>query len=607
MRPRKLIWQIFPANLLTILLAVVLVSWYGAATLHDFYLDHARKDLQSRAALLAPNVINFIATENNEGLRRYCIQMGRDSGTRITVIDARGKVLADSSEDPAKMDNHRYRPEIEDAFSGRVGYANRYSKTMRETLLYVATPLPVVAEGQEAEAIDHVLRTSISVASLESTFASIKLRSLVAALLVMTFAGVITWVITSNLSKALEQMTRSAAQFAKGDFSEKLLPLERRTASAEIVTLSSSMDRMAELLDEKIQTIVTHRNQLETVFSSMIEAVIAIDNDERVISINDAAAELFGVDRSTSPGKLVQQIVRNTKLQQQIHQVQTSQEAIEDELHIQDIDRERFLQSNIVSLASGVGEHVGVLVVLNDVTHLRRLEEIRRDFVANVSHELRTPITSIQGYVETLLDGAIDDREDALKFLEIVLRQSQRLTTIIDDLLSLSRIEEESREGSIYRDLQPLQPVIEAALQICEVKAEQQKVTLRYECPPNLLALMNATLFEQALVNLVVNGITYSCEGTEIVVTAEEKGGASGKTLRISVADSGCGIDKKHLPRLFERFYRSDKARSRSLGGTGLGLAIVKHIAQAHQGNVEVKSVVGKGSVFTLVLSQEEG
>lgn len=607
MRPRKLIWQIFPANLLTILLAVVLVSWYGAATLHDFYLDHARKDLQSRAALLAPNVINFIATENNEGLRRYCIQMGRDSGTRITVIDARGKVLADSSEDPAKMDNHRYRPEIEDAFSGRVGYANRYSKTMRETLLYVATPLPVVAEGQEAEAIDHVLRTSISVASLESTFASIKLRSLVAALLVMTFAGVITWVITSNLSKALEQMTRSAAQFAKGDFSEKLLPLERRTASAEIVTLSSSMDRMAELLDEKIQTIVTHRNQLETVFSSMIEAVIAIDNDERVISINDAAAELFGVDRSTSPGKLVQQIVRNTKLQQQIHQVQTSQEAIEDELHIQDIDRERFLQSNIVSLASGVGEHVGVLVVLNDVTHLRRLEEIRRDFVANVSHELRTPITSIQGYVETLLDGAIDDREDALKFLEIVLRQSQRLTTIIDDLLSLSRIEEESREGSIYRDLQPLQPVIEAALQICEVKADQQKVTLRYECPPNLLALMNATLFEQALVNLVVNGITYSCEGTEIVVTAEEKGGASGKTLRISVADSGCGIDKKHLPRLFERFYRSDKARSRSLGGTGLGLAIVKHIAQAHQGNVEVKSVVGKGSVFTLVLSQEEG
>jgi two-component system phosphate regulon sensor histidine kinase PhoR len=273
-----------------------------------------------------------------------------------------------------------------------------------------------------------------------------------------------------------------------------------------------------------------------------------------------------------------------------------------DEIIFHDRDGDRFLQTNVVTLSNGLGENVGVLVVMNDVTKLRRLENVRRDFVANVSHELRTPITSIRGYVETLLDGALDIREDAERFLRIVLRQSEGLTTIIDDLLALSRIEEESKQDQIHLEEKLLRPVMEAAIQTCQLKADEAGVTLAIDCPENILVEMNPTLLEQALVNLLINGITYSKQGGTVTAQATAGGDEPKKTVRIVVRDTGCGIAKKHLPRLFERFYRSDKARSRTLGGTGLGLAIVKHIAQAHNGRIEVTSVEGKGSEFILTV-----
>ena len=343
-----------------------------------------------------------------------------------------------------------------------VGKSRRYSKTLDENLLYVAIPLQVSLVQQDVagavEPVNAVLRTSVSVATLDKTLAGIKMRVGMGALAIMLLSGVITLLISRNISRPLEQMTRSAEKFSRGDFSERMLPVAKKTASLEVITLAVSMDRMAELLDEKIQAIVTHRNQLETVFSSMVEAVIAIDTEERIISLNAAAANLFDLDRLAAPGRLVQQVVRNTRLQQQISHTLTTKEGVEDEIILQDENGERFLQTNVVTLSNGVGENVGVLVVMNDVTRLRRLENVRRDFVANVSHELRTPITSIHGYVETLLDGALDIREDAEKFLHIVLRQSERLTSIIDDLLVLSRIEEDARQDNIHLTRWPAVP-----------------------------------------------------------------------------------------------------------------------------------------------------
>jgi two-component system, OmpR family, phosphate regulon sensor histidine kinase PhoR len=605
--PKKLFWQIFPASVLTIILVIVTVGWDGVTFLREFYLEDTEADLQSRAYLISPKVKEFLRDHRTSDLREYCIQAGRSSGTRITVVSPQGKVLADSNEDPQAMENHGQRAEIAGALAGGVGISRRFSKTLRENQIYVAIPLTNIGIGaalENAESkVEAVLRTSVSVAALDTTLNRIRVRIFLGSLALLLFAGAVTLFISRNISRPLEQMTKSAKRFADGDFSVRMLPVVKKTASLEVVTLASSMDRMAELLDEKIEAIVTQRNQLETVFSSMVEAVIAIDTEERVISINDAAAELFGVEKKAAPGKIVQQIVRNVQLQQHISRTLAARESVVDEIILQGEGGDRFLQTNVVILGNGAGENVGVLVVMNDVTKIRRLENVRRDFVANVSHELRTPITSIRGYVETLLDGALDIREDAVRFLEIVLHQSERLATIIDDLLALSKIEEEARRGAIPLAPGPLRPVLEAAAETCQLQADQAGITVVIDCPEQVMAEMNGTLLEQAVVNLLVNAITYSRQGGEVTVEVAVGQAEQAGKVRIIVRDNGIGIAKEHLPRLFERFYRSDKARSRAHGGSGLGLAIVKHIAEAHDGEVVAKSVEGKGSEFTLVVS----
>jgi two-component system phosphate regulon sensor histidine kinase PhoR len=599
-KPKKLIWQIFPANVITLIVAIVLVSWYGATTLQEFYLDETEADLEARAHLLSFKIIDYLKVEDVSGLEEYCVAAGRESGTRITVVKGDGGVLADSNENPEVMDNHRSRDEIKTAFSGAVGSSRRFSRTLDENRMYVAIPLNMTIEGGKEQVV--VLRTSVSVSSLERTLSNIKTRIVFGSFVVLLLAGFVTLLISRNVSRPLEQMKKSAEQFARGNFSERMLPVVTKTASLEIVTLAASMDRMAELLDEKIQAIVTHRNQLETVFSSMVEAVIAIDLEERVISINESAAHLFDVERGTATGKIVQQIVRNVKIQQEVSNTLLTKEPVEDEIILHEGDGDRYLQTRVVNLSNGLGEYVGVLVVMNDVTRLRRLENLRRDFVANVSHELRTPITSIQGYVETLLDGALDSREDSEKFLEIVLRQSHRLNSIINDLLCLSRIEEEARQGDIGREQVQLLLVLQSALQTCQMKADKAGVQLGCTCSEDIILEMNGPLIEQAIVNLVVNAIAYSKVSDSVIISCEKLESEEKNAIKISVTDTGCGIPKEHLPRLFERFYRSDKARSRAVGGTGLGLAIVKHIAQSHGGTVEVESIEGAGSSFSLII-----
>ena len=372
-----------------------------------------------------------------------------------------------------------------------------------------------------------------------------------------------------------------------------MLMTQKRTASKEIASLATAMDRMAGQLDEKIKTIINQHNQLETVFSSMVEAVIAVDLEERIISINQAAAQMFGVERRGAQGRLIQEVIRNVALHQQIERILEKGESFEDEIILNSQPSNTYLQTHVVSLYGGDSRTIGALVVLTDVTRLRRLERMRSDFVANVSHELRTPITSIRGYVETLLDGALDEREDALNFLEIVLRQSEQLEEIIDDLLALSRIEKEAKQSGVAAELQDLRPVLEEAVETCRYKAEERGVSLELDGPEHISLRINQTLIEQALANLLINAITYSEDGQLVMLRAREVEKEGRKRVKISVIDEGIGIGEEHLPRLFERFYRSDRARNRKAGGTGLGLAIVKHIVQAHGGDQGFQSTSG--------------
>jgi two-component system phosphate regulon sensor histidine kinase PhoR len=603
MKNRKLIWQIFPPNLLVTLVAMLAVSWYGSTALQKFYLEQLGFSLQSRAYLLKDRVGELIAADNMAELRDFCRRSGREVSTRITVVDRTGRVLADSNEDPEAMGPHNDRPEIIDAFSGNTGRAIRFSNTLQENMLYVAVPLQGSGGGTASGFSPGALRVSVPVTAIEQTLRNVQTKIALGAIAVVLAAAFVTLFVSRRISRPLEEMKLSAERFSRGDFSQRMSLHRGKSASLEVAALAGALDRMAEQLNERIRTIVRQRNELETVFSSMSEVVLAVDTDERVIKLNKAGASIFAVNEKDVPGRLLQEVVRNIDLQGQIKQILAKQEPLEDEIILQDAEGERFLQTNGTPLHDDSGRNIGVLVVMNDVTRLRRLENVRRDFVANVSHELKTPITSIKGYVETLLDGAIDQKEEALPFLKIVMKQTNQLSAIIEDLLSLSRIEKQSEHKEVELIAAELCPVVEEAVLTCQMKAMGKKITISTRCQEKLRARINFTLLEQAIVNLVVNAVKYSNDGSEVIVRAEEKVEKDGeKRIIISVQDFGIGIAKKHLPRLFERFYRSDKARSRKLGGTGLGLSIVKHIAQAHGGDVAVQSQEGVGSTFFISL-----
>ena len=357
---------------------------------------------------------------------------------------------------------------------------------------------------------------------------------------------------------------------------------------------------MAAQLAEQIAVITQQRNEQEAILESMHEGVFALDTQERVITVNRAAEALLGVVATQAKGRIIQEVVRNVTLQRLVAAAMHSTESATADIVLRGAE-ERFLQATATALRDAQSRDIGVLVVLNDVTQRRHLENIRRDFVSNVSHELKTPITSIKGFVETLRDGALDHREHAERFLGIIARHAERLHAIIEDLLALSRLEQGDESYDIPRSETLLIDVVQAAILDCAAKAEAQRVTVVPTCAAELRAMVNAPLLEQAIVNLLENAITYSNPDSYVWVNARQ----DDDMLVIDVRDQGVGIPHDHLDRIFERFYRVDKARSRERGGTGLGLAIVKHIAQVHGGQVSVTSTVGQGSTFTVYIPRD--
>jgi two-component system phosphate regulon sensor histidine kinase PhoR len=330
----------------------------------------------------------------------------------------------------------------------------------------------------------------------------------------------------------------------------------------------------------------------------MIEGVLAIDARQRIVGLNRAAADLLGVDLDGSIRRPLQDVVRNPDLRRFALKAIDCREPVEDDLVLRG-PRDRTIRLRGTALRDVSGEG-GAVIVLNDVTDVQRLEHVRRDFVANVSHELKTPVASIKGFVETLLDGAADDPADNRRFLGIIARQADRLAAIIEDLLALSRIEQREGAGNLPVEPTLVADVFAAATADCDARAADRSIRLETDCPDSLQADLNAPLLEQAVINLIDNAIKYSDPGRTVRLSAESLTGAGAADLVIRVQDQGCGIDAEHLPRLFERFYRVDKARSRKLGGTGLGLSIVKHIVQAHGGRIDVESVPGVGTTFTI-------
>jgi two-component system phosphate regulon sensor histidine kinase PhoR len=565
----------------------VLVGLYGSQVVRQLYLDDLTHDLEARARLCGKPIGDLVASGQNDRVDAVCKELGQATNTRITVVLPSGEVIGDSNINPHTMDNHKGRPEIRDALAGGVGQIVRYSNTEQEERIYVA-----VALLQEKKTTA-VVRTSVAFTALTHALGVVRDRVVLAALAGVLLHAVVSWVVARRMSRPLEEIKAGAERFAAGELHHRL----PTAGTEEVAALAEALNRMAEQLDERIQTVLRQQNEREAMLSSMEEGVLAVDNESRILSLNQTCAKLLGGTPEKFQGRTIYEAVRKAELLEFIEKTLAGAAPLDGELQIRG-PQERWVSAHGTALHDPQRGPIGVLVVLHDVTRLRHLEDVRRDFVANVSHELRTPITSIKGFVETLLDGAMEDHENASRFLQIMLRQVNRLDAIISDLLALSRIERSSDEQMIELANDSIAAVLHAAVEMCEKKAAAKQIQIVFDCPVELFCKMNAALMEQAVVNLLDNAIKYSDSGSTVDLTA----GREGDDLIIRVKDQGCGIEAKHLPRLFERFYRVDKARSRDLGGTGLGLAIVRHIALAHRGSVGVESTVGVGSTFSLRL-----
>jgi two-component system phosphate regulon sensor histidine kinase PhoR len=589
MRRRRLFWQLYPATLLIALAALAAIALDATMLLRPFYIAHTEDDLESRVQLAEDHIVPLLAAKEYAKTDALCKELGQRSATRFTVILPDGTVVGDSLQSPQQMDKHNDRPEVRDALNTDMskGVSVRKSVTLKETMCYVA--LPVQQRGETLG----VVRASVSMAGIDGALGTITDHILVACLLTAALLAVATLIIARRVVKPLEQLSRHAEWFARGDLDHRL----STASSEEIDGLAETLNKMAADLKDKLDTVVRQRNERDAILSSMVEGVLAIDTDQRLLRMNEAAARLLGIEAARAEGRSLPELVRNIELHKLVAAVIATQQPAEGEIVLRDREA-RFLHVHGTVLRDAPEGRNGALLVIYDITDRKRLESIRRDFVANVSHELKTPVTSIQGYVETLLDGAMDDNEKREKFLRIVAKHTERLHAILEDLLTLARVEQEGEKMQSVLANGPLRGVLEAAVTACGAKAEEKDMQIQLTCPTELTTSMNASLLEQAVVNLIDNAIAYSPPGQKVEVF----GLAGEREIEIRVRDHGCGIGREHLPRIFERFYRVDKSRSRASGGTGLGLAIVKHIVQIHGGRTAVESVPGEGSTFSIFL-----
>jgi two-component system phosphate regulon sensor histidine kinase PhoR len=502
------------------------------------------------------------------------------SGTRVTVITADGHVLADSQSDAQTMENHATRPEIMEAMAKGDGRSIRHSVTIKRDLLYYAV-------RQSASAgPPYILRFALPLEAVDEILNSFRKRLWVASFLILLIAGGISLLLSRSLTGRVERLEEFSRRVADGDFR----PLPRDGSGDALEALGISLNRTAARLERTIHTLTEERNLSSAILGSMVEGVAVVNGSERLVFANSGFAEILGLDVPPTSGSGLVEVVRQTELVEAVRKVLGGEPRVQSEIVTGTLRQHYFA---ITVAAVRAGETTGAVVVLHDITELRKLERVRRDFVANVSHELRTPLTAIQGFAETLLAGAIDDPQNRTRFLEIILEHSRRLARLTDDLLMLSKMDAERLELEIRR--LPVPQIIQSCLETAQRRASEKDLRISLNMPQGLPDIAgDRRRLAEVLQNLLDNAIQYTLPGGQILVSAEK---GEGEVI-LTVSDTGIGIPKADQPRIFERFYRVDVARSREAGGTGLGLAIAKHLVDVHGGRLWVDSEVGQGSQF---------
>ncbi len=563
----------------------IVLGIYALSQLRRFNNEQTVRELARVTPLVSDRVRPLLEPARRQELEAETSEVSRRAGVRTTIVRPDGTVLADSERDPALMDNHRDRAEIVEAMEKGSGSAVRRSATLGLDMVYLADTLTTNGETIA------VVRTARPVGAVDAEFGRVLRIVSGAALFSLLFTLGVIYFISRRLSRTVGRLAEGAKRFAAGDLTHALPHPKTR----EFASLADNLGEMARQLSDKIARLQSQQAEQSAIMSSMTSGLLALDQDQRVISANRAAESILGFQGAHARGRLLQELVREPDLNRFV-QSALAEGVLREELELQRGPR---VEAVSAPLLDSKRQAEGVLVFIDDVTKLRRLESIRSDFAANVSHELRTPITNILGYVETMLEVGCGDEKQTTEFLNVIRRSAERLAAIIEDLLALARLEQSDRRASLA--LTPLRAteLVRSAVASIENAARDKSITIVREIDPDLVLDGAEQLLEQALGNLISNAVRYSAEGTHVTVRARR---TDEGTVASEVADEGPGIPPQHLSRIFERFYRVDPARSRELGGTGLGLAIVKHVAIVHGGRAEAESIVGRGSVFRIVL-----
>lgn len=573
----------------SIIILILTAAYFYLNTNLKIYVDARLQDSLKKDLLLNKNLLE------NELSRKITFadaddladRIGYSLGIRVTIINPEGIVIGDSEvskEGLQRLENHITRTEIQDAIGKGFGKSRRFSVSIRKDMLYMAAPL-------EKGKLIGILRLAIPLSDIElieSKMIKTISVTIIFAILVMLIAS---FFVSVMISRPLYEMSAIAKRLANGDFSRKAIVY----SNDETGDLAKALNYMADEIGAKVKNLSSEKAKLEAILSSMFEGIMLTNENGEILLANPSVRKLFLID-SPPEGKRPLEVMRNNTIQNIVERVlHENREVITQEVVIDVPEQKKIMINGVPIIKDNIIE--GAVFVFHDITELKRLEEIRKDFVANVSHELRTPISSIKGYAETLLDDKVEDKNTVKEFLNIIYQDSDRLANLIDDLLDLSKIE----SGKMKMEFEPLDilPIAKRCVNVLEKSAKEKSLVIELNVQADLpRVLADHKRLAQVFLNLLDNAVKYTPSGGSIILGASSRE----NVVQVDITDTGIGIPEKDLPRIFERFYRVDKAHSRELGGTGLGLSIVKHIVGAHAGQVWVRSTPDKGSTFSFTI-----
>jgi two-component system phosphate regulon sensor histidine kinase PhoR len=576
-------WKLLLSYLLVVLVAVGSLGLYLGHEIDRHYVSSLEDGLRVQAALIADELPPKLADPAHIAASRIIVaRAAKIAGARVTLIAANGTVLADSEHDPAAMENHASRPEVKEALATGKGSSIRHSATLGLDMLYVAVG------DRRAGVTTGVVRVALPLRSVAAAEARVRARLVIAAGVAAVLALGISLAFSKRSLAAIRRLSRAASRLATGDLDVRV----PSRGTDEIASLTATFNKMANQIRLMVRELREEKQKVETIFARMGEAIIVTDSTGRITLCNPAFERVFGVPCERANGLTVIDATKSNPLDQAF---QAALEGVQQTAEVRVLfPAQRILEATVTGIVDG--EPLGAVGILHDVTELRRLEAVRREFVANASHELQTPITAIRAMTETLLAGGRADPALTERFLQDLEKQANRLGALVRDLLDLASV-----EAGVHRHGSGMVAVSEVASSVAEQLgslAEQRHVAVDLDIPADLAVGCDWASLSRILSNLVDNAIKYTEAGGRAGVTASR----ADDVVSIIVWDTGVGIPSTDLERVFERFYRVDKARSRELGGTGLGLSIVRHLAEAMGGRVSVESQLGKGSRFTVVL-----